>query len=438
MPTQHVNPLFPSEEPQQIPADDGYILPRSVKRIDAAAVSKNVQAGANAAISMIRDKLARIYAEEPNAAQEEAKAAVARPRSIHQQFMYDLSHSGKSLVEVQTAWHSYYVALPDSEKHAVWQEFYAANDALHTGRSKPSETARPHVAPASLSQAYTQPQPAGPHQVVVSASPPPEPLPVGTVAQLRHRIRHKVSAGGKLKARHHFQSLGFGLAVGLVTLVVTLFGFFNEVIIAPFIQPSRTVSATPIIVDPSAVTASTTPEIIIPKINLEIPVDYSQTSDDENTIENALENGIVHYPSTVMPGQSGNAAFFGHSSNNIFNPGKYKFAFVLLHELQAGDTFYLTYNGKVYIYKVFETMVVDPTDVGVLDNVSGHPATATLITCDPPGTSLHRLVVVGDQISPDPTTDSSGTNTASTTLPTDYQLPDNGPNLFQRLWDSLF
>jgi LPXTG-site transpeptidase (sortase) family protein len=246
-----------------------------------------------------------------------------------------------------------------------------------------------------------------------------------------------VTANGKLSLKHHLQSLSFGLAIGFISLVIALFGLFNEVVIAPFIQPGRTASATPIIVDPSNVATTTDPEIIIPKINLEIPVDYTQTSNDEETIQNALEHGIVHYPSTVMPGENGNAAFFGHSSNNILNPGKYKFAFVLLHELQPGDTFYLTKDGKVYIYKVFDRKVVDPDQTEVLDNVPGHVATATLITCDPPGTTLHRLVVIGDQISPDPATNGAGTNTAATDS-TVQQLPDNGPSLIQRIWDSIF
>jgi sortase A len=179
------------------------------------------------------------------------------------------------------------------------------------------------------------------------------------------------------------------------------------------------------------VAPTATPEVIIPKINVEIPVDYNQTTTDEATIENALENGVVHYPTTSLPGQNGNTAYFGHSSNNIFNKGKYKFAFVLLHTLVPGDTFYLTYNSKVYVYKVITTTVVDPSNVGVLNAVPGQTATATLITCDPPGTSLHRLVVVGQQISPDPTGNTQSTATdVSSSAPA--ALPGNGPTLFGR------
>jgi LPXTG-site transpeptidase (sortase) family protein len=147
-------------------------------------------------------------------------------------------------------------------------------------------------------------------------------------------------------------------------------------------------------------------------------------------VESSLEDGVVHYPTTVNPGQLGNTAFFGHSSNNIFNAGKYKFAFVLLHTLVPGDIFYLTYNDKVYAYQVYNREVVSPGDVSVLDNVPGKQATATLITCDPPGTSINRLVVWGTQISPSPNTDTAATTTAASQAPT--QLANDGPTLWAR------
>ena len=140
----------------------------------------------------------------------------------------------------------------------------------------------------------------------------------------------------------------------------------------------------------------------------------------------------MHYPSTTLPGQTGNAAFFGHSSNNIFNKGKYKFAFVLLHTLVPGDTFYLAYNGKMYVYQVISRNIVDPSDVSVLNPVPGQTSTATLITCDPPGTSLHRLIVVGKQISPDPSGNTQAVATSAVTPAAPSSLPGNGPTLWGR------
>jgi LPXTG-site transpeptidase (sortase) family protein len=410
----------------------------------------------NAAADLVRQKLNNIFAAEPNAQQELAEAEAARaPLSKHQQFMEDLNNSGRSLAEIQTAWHNYYVNLSDAKKHEVWQEFYAANNNSTAYNKIVHKPGQPAILPSSYRPGGTaaspyaellplEPVSRGPGIIAADHTPPRAPRKrirdARSVKDVKHQIRDTVTAGGKLKAKHHFQSLAFGLGVGLFIVFITLFGFFNEVFIAPFIQPDSHASATPVILDPSAVTVGATPEVIIPKINVEIPVDYSQTTTDENQIENALENGIVHYPSTVQPGQQGNAAFFGHSSNNIFNPGKYKFAFVLLHELVVGDTFYLTQNGKAYVYKVISRDVVDPSDVGVLNAVPGQTATATLITCDPPGTSLKRLVVVGQQISPDPSGNVASTTptvTATGGTPT-TSLPGNGPTLWSRFWGWVF
>jgi len=264
---------------------------------------------------------------------------------------------------------------------------------------------------------------------------------VRSTQDVQEAIKDTVTAGGKLETKHHVQSLLFGLGMGFIVVIIFLFGFFNEVVVAPFIQPSRTAASTPLIVNSTSIAAKATPEVIIPKINVEIPTDFSQKSTREADIETALENGVVHYPTTAKPGQNGNAAFFGHSSNNIFNKGKYKFAFVLLHTLVPGDTFYLTYEGKLYAYKVFSTKVVPPTQVSVLDPIPGKTATATLITCDPPGTSLNRLVVVGEQISPDPATNSASrapaTATGASSVTTEgtdstEALPGNGPTLWAR------
>jgi sortase A len=223
----------------------------------------------------------------------------------------------------------------------------------------------------------------------------------------------------------------FGLGIGALVLLFTLFGFFNEVVIAPFIRPGGTAEATPIILNTDGVAPNSTPEVIVPKINVQLPIVYGNST-TESEIQKSLEEGIIHYPTTAKPGQQGNAAFFGHSSNNIFNKGKYKFAFVLLHELVPGDIFYLTYEGKVYSYKVFDKAVVEPTDTWVLNPVAGKAATVALITCDPPGTSLRRLVVWGEQITPDPNGNSAAP-TAPATAPLE-ELPSNSPSLWSRFW----
>ncbi len=382
----------------------------------------NVVPPANQAAQVIRSKVAALYTDEPVAKEEIQEITETGVHSKHQKFMQQLSESGKSLAEIQTAWHNYYLGLPDNEKHVVWQEFYA-NHEKATHPSKPvkivaQESPKQSIKPTQASGSIEQPARTGTRKV----------------SDIKSGILDTVSARGKLKKQHHFQSLLFGLAMGLLVVGIFMFSFFNEKFIAPLITPSRTVSSTQIIVDPNTnIAVDPAPKIIIPKINLEIPVVYGD-SVDEKAIQAGLDNGAVHYATSPTPGTNGNVVLVGHSSSNIFNNGKYKFAFVLLNRLQVGDTFMLNYNGKRYTYKIFERKIVKPNEVSVL-GPSGRTATATLITCDPPGSNINRLVMVADQIGP-----SVNDNIAASPAPAVPQtavVPGNSISLFQRLFGWL-
>lgn len=369
----------------------------------------------NPAADLIRKKLDDLYDDEPKAKEEIAEVEHVSRRSKHQQFMYELSHSGKSLAEIQTAWHSYYTDLPNDEKHKVWQEFYANQASIQQPIDAP-EKSKPEQHSKNEEDVDTR----------------KVKLPdTRSVKDIKEQLLGKIQSRAKPQRKQHLQSLMFGLGMGALVIVVFLFGFFNERFIAPFITPSRSVSSTPIVIDPASSAVGNEAKIIIPKINVEIPVIYDEPTIDEAAIQRALEKGVVHYPTTSNPGELGNGVVFGHSANNILNKGKYKFAFVLLKRLEAGDTFYIQKDGKRYVYKVFDKKVVAPTEVSVLyPSFPDKPATFTLITCDPPGTSLNRLVVTAEQISPDP---SSNVASSAKQASNPEILPSNSPTLWDRL-----
>lgn len=453
-----INPLFSNdqqddEKPRQEP---GYVFrqrhartiqPLTKGLIPAAPPATTGIPGSSSAVELIRRKVEALYAEEPDVRQEMTEAAQPMRRaSKHQQFMHALSTSGKSLAQIQTEWHNYYVQLPTDEKHDVWREFYETNNRQPSAYTnyvqQYTQTPQPMALPRMPGMQPTQTH-IGKVVIAEHATHPPV-MPKNSkraVAHIKKQIVRRVISNNEaqLKAKQHLRSLAFGLTTGFIVLGIFLFSFFNEMVIAPFIQPSRHVSATPIIVSSDSIAPSATPEVIIPKINVQIPVVYDQTSINEADVQRALEQGVIHYPTTVRPGQQGNAAFFGHSSNNIFNKGKYKFAFVLLHELVPGDIFYLTHEAKIYTYRVFDKEVVPPTQVSVLNPIPGKTATAALITCDPPGTSTNRLVVWGEQISPDPAAAAvPATPPVTNTDTTPSELPSDGPTMWNRFWNWLF
>lgn len=364
----------------------------------------------NAAADLVRKKVDAAYASEPDAAEEGQDLTDLGPevkRTKHQQFIYELTTSGKSLEDVQTAWHEYYAALPEEQKMEVWQEFYATHEQAS---QLPLDTQADKLEQAAIKK----------------LSKPPKTSSRQKIYKAKKRFSTRTDTDAA-KTANPLHSIAFGLSVGVVVVIIFLFSFFNERFIAPFIQPSRDVSSTPIINTQAVVGPN--PEVIIPKINVEIPVVYGVDTIDNNAVEKALERGVVHYADTAEPGQDGNVVIVGHSSNNIFNPGNYKFAFVLLSRLDTGDTFYLQKDGKRYTYQVYKKQIVSATDVSVL-GPADKPATASLITCDPPGTSRNRLVVTGTQIDPDPTANAAPTTNALATQSS--IIPGNSPSLWSR------
>jgi sortase A len=412
----------PKKVIQPLPGQTGHVATSA----HTPAVKPNDQPKENnSAIDMLRHKIDALYQDEPSAKEEIKEVAQIPDKALskHQKFMQDLSESGKSLSDIQTEWHNYYTNLPDKEKHEVWQEFYSEHSKID---SRPAPKAKVH--PPQQTAHPHEPAPAHP-----GASKQEARQDLRSIKEVKEQLLGKVKSRSHAKKKgSHLQSIAFGLGMGAFVMFIMLFSFFNERIIAPFITPSRTVSSTPIIVDPNSTKVGPEPMIIIPKINVEIPVVYNESSIQEAAVQKALEKGVIHYATTTKPGEIGNGVIFGHSSNNILNKGNYKFAFVLLNRLEKGDTFMLHKGGKRYVYKVFDKKVVPPTDVSVLGK-SSRPATFSLITCDPPGTSINRLVVVGEQISPDPKANIASSATQNSSRNNIETLPSNAPSLWERL-----
>ena len=448
LPPVHGDPAPAAGSPPPEPEQHGFTLhvPTSQPQTEAPQVATTPvgqSTTTNAAAELIRHKIERLYQSEPPAKKEiTASEHAAGAPSKHQAFVMNLVNAGRPLAEIQDAWHAYYANLSDIDKHQVWHEFYASYERA----SKFAQSFIPHAGP------QTSQQPPQRHQPVVNHTTPPEPIrpyrrspeersqqadsQLLTIAAIKKQLTARLASRPAMSVGGHLKSLVFGLACGTLFLGIFLFSFFNERIITPFIMPGKATASTRLIIDPNQSDA-VGPEnkIIIPKLNVEVPVVFDAASIEEKDIQKSLEGGVVHYPITENPGELGNGVIVGHSSNNILNKGKYKFAFLMLKKLEAGDTFFINYNSKRYVYKVYESKIVEPTDVSVLEDTD-RPATMTLITCDPPGTSIKRLIVRGEQVSPTPSANVASTAPTSSEVPA--IVPGNAPSLFQRFKDWLF
>lgn len=243
----------------------------------------------------------------------------------------------------------------------------------------------------------------------------------------------------KLKHSHHFWPAISALAVGAVFLFVQ----FNSVLAAQvqsYVSPGAIEGQSLVITDPTSSTA-VGPEsrLIIPKINVDMPVNYDVATLNEDAIQQSLRDAAVHYKlpgADALPGQFGNNVILGHSSNDAFAAGQYKFAFVMADHLEPGDTFYLHYKGVRYTYKITEKKVIKPSELAALQTGYDKPM-ATLVTCTPIGTAINRLLIYADQINPDPL---GATKPAQTETPalSEQDIPGNAPTLFEQIWKFFF
>jgi len=125
--------------------------------------------------------------------------------------------------------------------------------------------------------------------------------------------------------------------------------------------------------------------LIIPKLHIDIIVVQGISG-------NALRAGAGHYPDSALPGaSSGNIAIAGHRTG-FGEPFRH------LEKLAKGDQVQLQTPFGTYVYQVIgpfdahsNPWITGPDDWSVVGPTP--VASLTLTTCDPPHTSLNRLIV---------------------------------------------
>jgi len=122
---------------------------------------------------------------------------------------------------------------------------------------------------------------------------------------------------------------------------------------------------------------------------MEIPSIKLEQGIIEGITDDILNFYLGHFEGSAMPGEAGNFAVAGHRVSN------YSEAFVNLYKAKIDDEIIVKANNKKYIYKITEMIVVDPTNVGVLDDTE--EATITLVTCTVG--AKERLIVKGKLVS---------------------------------------
>ncbi len=132
--------------------------------------------------------------------------------------------------------------------------------------------------------------------------------------------------------------------------------------------------------------------IVIEKINANAKIVPDVNTASEKAYVAALAQGVAEAQGSTKPGQNGNLFLFSHSTDSPWNIVRFNAIFYLLRELDPGDRIIVFYQGRRYNYIVFDKQIAKPDDLSFLTNRYDSPV-LTLQTCDPPGTTLNRLIV---------------------------------------------
>lgn len=413
-----MNPNDPHDKRSITP----HIPQRSVQTAPGVPHRSELHPHNEAAANVVRTQLSSIYNGNTSTPTPQTTPVVTQAPDVTQQSLettnpYDRTHGEASHVQVDQ-WKQY---------HSAWQDYYQQYyERYYMGQVYHARKALEERAKEAAVNAHTSATPQKEEEE-------PEILTrEEAMYDLRSRLKGNLQKNAeKVRKSRHF----IPITAAVVVILIFLFLQFNSILIAnveAYISPGD-VDPADIITNPSTdLAVSSNPKLIIPKINVDVPVIWD-TTPDYNAQMAAMQKGVAWFGiagADSHPGQVGNTVLSGHSSNDWLDQGSYKFIFARLDHLVAGDSIYINYQGKRYTYTVTGSKVVPPTDVSALVYPTTKPI-LTLITCTPLGTSLNRLLVTAEQVSPDPSNASAAPTSAGNSAPT--VIPGSAPTFFQRL-----
>ncbi|MBC7943185.1 sortase [Candidatus Saccharibacteria bacterium] len=387
-------------------------LPDPQRANEPASSSASSQ---QAAADLLRTKIGTLYDSPSDVTDATPEPA---PSQLEYVNPYDRTHSNHPQPQPDQ-WKQY---------HSAWQTYYQKYyEGYYTHHLKNAKQSLQTQSSAAAQQGYFT------HRADEPESSTDTITRDEALFDLRQKLLVKVQSSAK-KARksRHFVPI----ASALVVILVFVFLQYNRAFIASvtaYVTPGN-IDPQNIVIDPTTdIDVGPQPRLIIPKINVDVPVIYD-IGNDFNSQQTAMKSGVANFAipgASSRPGQIGNTVISGHSSNDILDPGDYKFIFAQLEKLAIGDSIYANYNSKRYTYTITNKEVVKPSEINKLVYETPKPV-MTLITCTPLGTALNRLLVTAEQVSPDPIA-----STAAPTIDESSQskaIPGNSPTFFERIF----
>jgi len=130
----------------------------------------------------------------------------------------------------------------------------------------------------------------------------------------------------------------------------------------------------------------------VPKLGISAPLVISESAQLKD-FSKLLDQGVVYFPGSVLPGEAGQTIILGHSAPENWPKIKYDWVFTRISELTEGDEIFVYFNHRKYSFLVSGKFFLDrgeemPKLLTNSDNM------LVLISCWPPGKDLRRIAVV--------------------------------------------
>jgi len=131
--------------------------------------------------------------------------------------------------------------------------------------------------------------------------------------------------------------------------------------------------------------------IEIPKIGIEAPLVLIEDSENEGFKE-ALNQGVVLHPQSVLPGEKGTIFILGHSAPSLWPEINYDWVFSRLNTLEPDDYIYINFQKKRYSYNVTQKIFLERGEE-IPENPGDQESILYLISCWPPGRDIRRIAI---------------------------------------------
>ena len=132
--------------------------------------------------------------------------------------------------------------------------------------------------------------------------------------------------------------------------------------------------------------------IEIPKIGVSVPLTFVNAL-LKTEIYKALNKGVVHYYTSVLPGEIGQTIIIGHSAPLGWPKIRYNWAFSKLSELNEGDEIIIYFNHQKISYSVISKIFLERGGEIPKNPLTNSENMLVLISCWPPGKDIQRIAV---------------------------------------------